>query len=376
MVYRKAPSSTYYLRVTDGSGRRRICSTGTTLKSVAVAVEAWVVQLRARHDPHRILDAIVEKRLGLVEAYRLGDEGARLELARQATVAADVDLQPMLAEFVAWKGQRKKGGASALKYQAQLTKLLGPAPWLRSTFTPVRLSQALDTLAVKTDSTRNRYKAACSAFAKYLVRRGVLPANPLHGVEGYSESRAQEIWYAEPDAKRILLALPAAWRLREALMASCGMDWTDCSRLRRRDIDLDARTVRCHGSKTPWRNREIRITERWVVAIIRPLLAGYLPDALVCAHGTPQQALRAHRQALTALALPDSTLHNWRHHYAVTALRRGEKPTVVAYQLGKANVKDVLDRYGKYVPGLQDYVPESDEAGSATDLATNVSGGL
>lgn len=372
MVYRKGGRGPYQLRVVDCTGHRRICSCETPLKTVANAMEAWTMALRARHDPHRILEAITAKAIPLAEAYRLGEEGARVVLEQRRAAAADIDLVPLFAEFLAWRQQREKGRDLAAKYVTQL-KVLFPGALPRSTFTPPVIAARLDALPVK-DATRNRYRAAVSAFAKYLVRTGVLPHNPVQQVEGYAESRAQEVWYTEAMAKRILLALPPTFRAREALMVGVGMDWTDCARLRREDIDLKARTVRCHGSKTPWRNREVRITEKWVIPILEPLLAGLLPTAFVCPAVTPKAALTAHRAALKACGATDSTLHNWRHHYAVTALRRGEKVTVIAHQLGKTNIKDVLERYAKYTPQATDYVAE--EADSATNLATTKVGGL
>lgn len=366
MVWRKTDGHTYYCRVVTPDRRTRVCSCETPLKTTAKAMESWVKGIRGRHDPHGILAAIVDGRVSLAVAYRQGEDATKAALEAAAVAAADVDLKPLLAEWMTWRRQRARGQSMVARYEAQLRVLWPEATWPRSQWTARELTRRLDALVVKKDATRNRYRAAVSAFSKWLVtRKGLLTHNPVHQIEGYGESRPQEIWYSEADARRVLLALPGSLRARELLMAGCGMDWSDCARLRRRDLDLDARTVRCHGSKTVHRNREIRITERWVVALLRPLVAGMLPDALVCAPVRPAVALKAHRAALAACEVPDSTLHNWRHHYAVTLLKRGERPQVVAAQLGKTNVKDVLDRYGKYVPRLADYLPEA-----ATDSAT------
>ncbi len=370
MVYRKGGGKTYYVRVTSCSGVRRICSTETTLKSSATAVEAWLSGVRNRLDPHRILDAIIAREISLADAYRLGEHDARALLDEKAATAADTDLKPYLATWLGWRRQRQSGHAVLPHYEAQINALWPEATWPQSLWTPRECARRLDGLANVKDGTRNRYKAALSAFAKYLVRTGVLTTNPVRDIGGYEESAPQVIWYTVADAKRIIAALPPDFRTREALMVGTGMDWSDCARLRRKDIDLEARTVRCHGSKTKHRNRTIRITEKWTIPYIEAGLKHLLPDAMVCVPVSNKAANTVHRDAITALKITqDSTLHDWRHHYAVTALRRGEKPQVVAHQEGHGTTKLVLDRYGKFVPNSDDYLPESDED-LATDLAT------
>ncbi len=261
-------------------------------------------------------------------------------------------------------------------YEAQVLRLWPEPRWPRSQWTPKECVRRLDGLTKVSDGTRNRYRAALSAFAKYLVRTGVLESNPVRDIGGYAESETLVLWYSEADAKRIIAAVPAEYRVREALMVGTGMDWSDCARLRRRDVDLTARTVRCHGSKTAHRNRVVRITEAWTLKHLEALKT-MLPDAPVCpmpaAKDANKDCNRVHRAALVACAIEqDSTLHDWRHHYAVTAFRRGETPQVVTHQLGHGTTKLALDLYGKYLPNASDYLPES-EADLATDLATTTS---
>lgn len=371
-MYRKGDGHTYYTRVTS-LGQRVVCSTGTTSKTTASSMEAWVRGVQGRHDPLRVLEAIVARTITLVDAFRLGEVGARAQLDALAAEAADTDLRPYLAQWLAWRRQRKTGHAVLPHYEAQVLRLWPEARWPRSQWTPMECVRRLDALTKVSDGTRNRYRAALSAFAKYLVRTGVLESNPVRDIGGYKESETQVLWYTEADAKRIIAALPAEYRVREALMVGTGMDWSDCARVRRRDVDLTARTVRCHGSKTAHRNRVVRITEAWVLKHLEPLKT-MLPDAPVCPPSSlkdaNKDANRVHRAALAACKITqDSTLHDWRHHYAVTAFRRGEKPQVVTHQLGHGTTKLALDLYGKYLPDASDYLPES-EADSATDLAT------
>jgi len=359
MVYRKGTGKTFYTRI-----GRHVVSCATPLKSVALAMEAWAKAITARHDLRGVLAAVVAGELSFVEAYKLGEEVAAAVLATRKVLADDIDLRPSLEPFLEWRGQRTKGRTMIPFYRAQLQKVYPEPTWPRSTFTTREFSRRLDALPGITDPTRNRYRAALSAFCKYLIRVGLLDTNPARDMQAYAENPAGVHWYPEPDAQRLVMAVPMPHRVRELLMAGCGMDWSDTERLRREDIDLVARTVRCHGSKTMHRNRVIRITEAWVLPELRRALAGMLPTAKVCT-GTKYAALKAHHAAVKALELAPSTLHDWRHHYAVTLLRRGEKPQVVAHQEGHGTTKLVLDRYGRFIPNLQDYLPDV-----ATDLAT------
>ncbi len=367
-MYRKATGKTYYTRVTALSGERRVCSTGTTLRATAQHMEDWVSALRGRHDMHGVLDAIVAKRIALADAYRLGEAGARAQLDAKSVEDADLDLAPLLTQWATQREGKRRGAISTPKYVKQIGVLFPESPWRRSTLTAPVVAQRLDALAVS-DPTRNRYRAALSAFCAWLVRRGDLAQNPARQAGGYAEPEQPIVFYAMVDAKRLVLALPAEWRGREALMAGTGADWSDTERLTVRDIDLTARTVRLHGSKTPWRNRLVRITQPWVIPILKAAIADKLPDAPAF-HGIEPRALAAHKAAATACNLEKTTLHQWRHTYAVAELRAGEKATVVAYQLGHRDASLVWKRYGRYVPEAIDYRSNS-EADSATDLATN-----
>ena len=156
MVYRKGGGPTYYVRVIACSGVRRICSTGTTLKTSAKAVEDWASGVRNRLDPHHILDAIVAREIGLAEAYRMGEAEARAHLDAKAKAAADVDLKPLLPEWLAWRRQRQKGQSVLVHYEAQIKALWPEATWPRSQWTPQECARRLDGLKKVSDGTRNR----------------------------------------------------------------------------------------------------------------------------------------------------------------------------------------------------------------------------
>lgn len=354
MVYRKGTGKTWYTRIRTRDGRRLPKSTGTELLTTARDVEAFAKKLRKQLDPTGLLDAVAADQITLSHAYSLGEEGAREYLQAEALKRNDTDLTPLLGEFVRTKEASNKGANAAPRYRIQIETLFPARPFLRSQLTVTGIAARLDALKVN-DSTRNRYKAAISAFCKFLARRGVLMSNPVREIEGFTEGRGRDVWYDRDTAERVIQRLDSTEdRAREALMCGSGADWSDTERLRVRDIDLTARTVRCHGSKTPWRNREIRITEGWVLPYIGPALLHKLPDSLVFS-GKHKPALKAHHAAVAAAKARASTLHDWRHTYAVNALKRGEKPTVVAHQLGHSDAYLVFKRYGRFIPSAKDY---------------------
>lgn len=85
---------------------------------------------------------------------------------------------------------------------------------------------------------------------------------------------------------------------------------------------------------------------------------GLLPDALVFdgleKDEVHKAALIAHHEACASLGLRDSYLHDWRHTYAVNALKRKVSATVVASQLGHHDATLVLKNYGRYVPNIEE----------------------
>lgn len=365
MPYRKQGAGNYFTRVITRDGRRPVKSTGTSLLTVARAMEAWLRDVLTRRDMAGVLDAIADDRITLAKAYALGESDAARFLTLEAETARDTDLTPLLTEWERAKLKSARGAVSAAKYVRQIRVLFPMQPWRRSTLTVPRIAKALDALPC-TDPTRNRYKAALSGFCTWLVRRGELPSNPVQQLKAYPENAGRTTWYHADVTARILNALPMPFRALESLMAATGMDWSDCTRLRVEDVNLSAGTVRCRGSKTEWRNREVRWTTPTATVALEDAMRGKLPQALVFEIGH-REALKAHHAATMAARATASTLHDWRHTYAVNALKRGLPATVVAHQLGHQNAHLVWSRYGRFVPEAKDYRL----AGSATEPATS-----
>jgi integrase len=99
-------------------------------------------------------------------------------------------------------------------------------------------------------STKNRYRAALSVFARWLLEREVIQFNPVRYVRAAKPNPPRMIWLTREQAKDLVAALPPEHAAMEALMAATGMELQAVKRLRRRDVSLDLRTVAAHGTKT------------------------------------------------------------------------------------------------------------------------------
>lgn len=354
--FRSPGRRAYKIRVRHPDGRARVRGCDTENSATARAMARWLDALYQDRTPLALaaLDAIVTRRVTLGRCY-----DNRHDLTPFLAGVDDTDLEPFVERWAREKAKGRKGAGSADKYVIQVRRLI-PAgvPFSRSRFTFRAILQHLRGLAVQ-DPTRNRHKAAFSSFAQWLVMEGVLEANPVREIQGWSEGEGRLVYYAREQAKALIETLAQPYAAIDALMCSAGLEWQAIERLCVRDVDLHARTVQAHGGKTRWRNRLCRIVEPWCVEYIRPALAGKLPDARVFEGVNEWTALKEHKGAAERKGLPPSTLHDWRHTHAVLMLRDGQKPTVVAHQLGHRDTSLVWKRYGRFLVDASDYVADS-----------------
>ena len=159
------------------------------------------------------------------------------------------------------------------------------------------------------------------------------------------------------DAQKLVDTIsPREARAVHALMCGTGIEIGAALTLRRRDIDVEAGTIHAHGTKRAHRDRVVRVTEPWCWQIVLEWLEARraLPDAPVfqISYWAATDALE---RALKALKWTNYRSHDWRHTYAVQALRDGEVPQVVAHQLGHKTPAMVYAVYGRYAPTASDY---------------------
>lgn len=360
--FRTKDNPVYRTRVHDARGARYVRTLGTRDKAEATAVEVFVKKLRrdARFD---VLARIIDGTLPALEAYHAALAGTlaqrMVDLSRHEQEADDADLSPLVSEWA-----RLVRGKD---YVRQVRHLIPEGVrFPASQFTRRTLSEFLANLP-HANPTRNRYRTALMQFARWLVEREVLDANPVRDVRGYKEHDPRMVHYTRDEARALIRRLPPTHQLGEAFMAGAGMELGAVLALRRRDVDLATRRVMAHGTKNRWRKREVKVTEDWCWAIIAERVREYLPDAPLFPGAVASTWLREHKRACETAGVPVSTLHDWRHTYAVQALKDGIAPQTVRRQLGHAPGSLELERvYGAWLPKADaDYAPRV-----ATEMAT------
>jgi integrase len=349
-------AKTYKGRAWDRAGNRYVRSLGTTSKAEANLVQAYLMECRRRRD-WRTLDAVIGGRLPAIEAYHLALEGglakklADIDAAEKE--AAEPDLDPLVTEWARV--------ATSDKYVRQVRSMIPEGKrYGLSQFTRKAVSTHLAGLKVS-GPTRNRYRVALSQFARWLVEREYLDANPVRDVRGFKEHDPRMQFYTREEAKSVVNRLDYTHKALEAFMAGAGLEVGAVLKLRRRDVDLETGEVRVRGTKNRWRARTVRITEEWTRAIIGNYTVLVLPDAPLFPGITERKALDAHKAACKAAGVAVTTLHDWRHTYAIQALKDGLPPQTVKRQLGHSPHSTMLERvYSAWLPKTDaDYQPRA-----------------
>ncbi|HET8777935.1 MAG TPA: site-specific integrase [Candidatus Limnocylindria bacterium] len=359
-------------------------SFGTRDAKESRAIKAMLQRfVRARRWP--ILDAILDEVVTVIEVYDADTAGTLHELtariAAHRTSDADVDLSALVG---AWA----KAGANA-KYIRQVRRLMPEGKrFPRSAFTKGAVRTFLDELtqvprkratsseapppALAADSTRNRYRAALSAFAAWLIERDVLEANPVRSVAASPEPPPRVVYLERAEALTLINALPPGQhRFVSALMFATGLELGAVLAMRRRFVDLEQRTfhafpwlARATG-KTKYRSRIVAATDDELWPIIQAHVRTIPPHApLVTFAQSVLLRMVQSRVKLLGLA-PEYTLHDWRHTYAVQWLKGGGDHQVLKHQLGHAPRSTLIyTTYGTWL------VKPSDIRAGAPKIAT------
>lgn len=380
MVFRAKGGKTFKLRVDHPDGRYATLSTGCRVRSDAVDVEALVDRWRGlkgkRYARPDVLDALVSKRVTLKEAARAAEEGTL-----DALIARHPPEAPNLAvEIDAWlagKALSGRGAGQTPTYRKQMATLypeIAAGTFTLALFTRRELWLRLDALEVD-HPTKNRYRAAASSFAKYLVKRELIDRHFTREIEGFGENDPRLVYYEIADARRLVDALEQPYRAIAAAALGFCMEWGALDRALVGDFDMKTSPVITHvrGTKRSWRDRYVPLVPElsWVLDAIRPALAGKLPGAKAFDDVPEWVAIDAQRAGADALELTavgeaefgQHSIHDWRHTHAVALLRWGYSEQIVADHEGHKNTTLVRERYGRFKPTAYDYAkPKAGEA--------------
>jgi integrase len=371
----------YRLRVTDLDGRSRVLLCGTRDRGTAEDMEAMLDRFRQRrgNGTYRTLLAwLVDRRVKLLAVYDADCAGGDaaldalvMSLTLQPAPEPELDLSPLVDE---WDGRGRK--AKSPRYVTQVRRFI-PAgvPFPASRFRRREIAKFLEELPVD-DPTRNRYKAALSQFANWLIRRELLETNPVRDAGVFSENPPRMTWLVPVQARALVEALAGEAQFVAALMGVYAAEWQAIEVGRARDLDLKERTYHAHGRKTArdggWRDRICEFPDdpawAWAWPIIERYARQLTPNAPITTRHE-WQVLRAQTAACKALGLPHHTLHDWRHTYAVNAILRDDEHQAIKRQLGHAPNSTLLyEVYGAYIAEAKRR--KQAQAASSTPAAT------
>lgn len=277
---------------------------------------------------------------------------------------ADPNLEPYVAKWDREMERRKKPNPrTRARYVREVrTLLVAGEVFPRSAFTRQRIRDWLSELPVEQP---NRYRAALSGFARYLVFEDVLDANPVQLVPMAREADPRSTHLTIDEAEQLAAALAQPHRALHALMMATGMELGAALALRRSDVTDDATpSAYARGTKREHRKRMCTVYWRWADFWQRHVTtylaeAKQMPAALVFPGVSQWEAYRAMKTALAnepLAALPqDYRVHDHRHTWAVQAVRDGLALHTIAAQLGHRDAMMVLKVYGRFKPTTADF---------------------
>lgn len=343
-------------RIGEAPVPRSLGITGKDNRDRAVVVCDFLRWLRERGEAW-LLDQLAAGKVSVQKAYRAYvDNRLPAFIVELRDGITDTDLEPLVA---AWQKelvrQRRPNADTRAKYLRQIRTLIEDGkPFRRSQFTRQRIRAWLDALGV---GQTNRYRAALSSFAKFLVLEDVLSSNPVVLVPMAKESEPRTLHLSQDEARRLLAALPVPFRGFHALMLATGMEFGAASKVKPEDIGN--RQVYAAGTKRSHRRRVVGVYDRWLWAwdlFMADVPAGGPPDKPIFAGIDYDNNRAALTKALKAAELPDDyTTHDHRHTWAVQAIKDRVPRPMISHNLGHRDAA-MLDRvYGRFIPTGADF---------------------
>ncbi len=375
MVFRAAGTKTFKLRVDHSDGRHAVLSTECTEREDADYIEAVVRRWQGKHGKKHarpdVIDALVSKRVKLAAAVDALDAGT-LDALLEANPAAGENITLSVLLWHTEKSKSTKGGGQAATYLRQLKTLfpeIEQATFTLSVFTRKILWERLDALEVD-GPTKNRYRAAASSFAKYLVKREAIDRNFVRDIEGFGENDPRLVYYEIPDAKRLLSSIEhetVAGMSAAALGFCAEISAVQAAFVSDFDLEADPPVMHVRGTKRGWRDRFVPLVDelRFVIPYIKKAIDGKMAGAKAFDDISEWIALDTQRRAAD-LAKPkivavgeaeygQHSFHDWRHTHAVALLRWGYSEQIAADHLGHKGTSLVRDNYGRFKSTKHDY---------------------
>lgn len=285
-------------------------------------------------------------------ATRLADE-ARAELHRRA----EVTLGEALDGYERYLMEKGNKASTVDALIPRLEKFFGREMALNvSALTPVEAQGFYDVYRQKraVDSHRNALQQAKS-FARWMVKAGLVKANPFEGVDGVGKRRRGKLQLREDEMLKWLdVALRRAeggdgLSLAAIVALVCGLRASEVLNRVARDVDRGGALLVIEGAKTENSNGGVTIPD-FIRHLVARRLVGKSPTDRIFEFS--KEALRLRVQAISAEAgVPIITTHSLRGYNGSEGRRSGMLPHLVAASLGHASPSMTMRHY--VAPGVE-----------------------
>lgn len=349
MVFRRQKSVRFYFQARTETGWEQ-AATGTPNRILAQKIEAMWEQLAAEH---RAWDVLNRVRAGEISIGQLWDiwVATKQNVPEIRRRLDDTDLEPVVDDFLKVYGLKRPKNVAPTRHRLRyLVPQDQPLP--RSVVTTEWLTGKLYAYPGGAGTLRGVH-SAWSVFFDYCTRvRKLFDMSPMINVDRPPAPMSVVRFYELDVVERIVAAQPDAQR--RAFMAiayGCGIESGVIRGLYRSDLEPADKEIHAPGTKTHTRQRMARVSA-WAWPYIWKYAKDLLPTArLFPVEWRPDVVSRMHEATVTALKLPEAlTLHEARHHWAVTHLRAGVPVAVVQHQLGHSTPILTLKTYGAFIP--------------------------
>lgn len=353
MVYRRSQRPTFYMEAKTRTGFKQVC-THARDKKLAQRIEHMWAELAAVR-AWDLLEPVLDGALTIGALYDRWST-TRGDLAAMRLLAADVDLAPLVDEWIAVYRNTKVSEDTA-KHALHQVRWLLPAGTVRlvSSVSADWLTERLAAYPGKRNTLRKVHSHWTTFFAFAVLKRR-FAANPMSQVERPTEETSEIRFYELDTVERIVGHQPTIERrVLFALLYGTAADLSSALPVTRADLLPGDKAVRIRGTKATARDRICRIAD-WAW----PTIWRYATDMLPAAPLFPATFNRWtcsdwHRETVEALALaPDLPLRNARHHWAATRMRAGVPVEVVSRQLGHGSAQLTHKLYGRFEPKAED----------------------
>lgn len=266
--------------------------------------------------------------------------------------------------------------------------------WVRDFLAELLNARKTVTAADGTETEVPRYatgtvlkvRTTLSAIMSEAVERGMVTANPCHGIRGLPKDEPRKMLFlTAAEVTALAQAINPAYRVLIYTAAYTGLRAGELHALRVKDLDLMRGRVTVTRALKEWRQGtpvfgKTKTEKPRGVDLppeLRDMLATHLavrpggakPDALVFTNASGgaiyqipwsrDQFKPAVKQALPQYAAPaEQTLrfHDLRHTYISFLIAEGIHPKAIQEQAGHASITTTMDRYGHLLPSAGEHV--------------------